>query len=244
MGQPKFRRTGHEGNSVSLRTCVHESPRSAAAFLLAALILAPVARAQSTAQGDSYLGAIRLNPGSDSAPGAIAEPAGASFSVDTTSYGRQADIFSPPDAGGVPEPNKCAAVRYGRTVWAWFHTERWVRTDLHVTASFPAVFALMPFRSPAHPALDPAAGVLHQLARHRHRVRAAAARGGPGLVRDPGRRAERRRRPGHGGAAPAAAFADRRKRQDHGEVRRGPESPSTCASRRRRARGSRSAACG
>jgi hypothetical protein len=134
-------------------------PPTAAALLLAVLILAPVARAQSTAQGDSYLGAIRLNPGSDSAPGAIVEPAGAGFSVDTTSYGRQADIFSPPDAGGVPEPNKCADVRYGRTVWAWFHTDRWVRTDLHVTSSFPAVFALMPFRSPAHPALDPAAGV-------------------------------------------------------------------------------------
>ena len=59
----------------------------------------------------------------------------------------------------MPEPNKCADVRYGRTVWAWFHTDRWVRTDLHVTASFPALFALMPFRSPAHPALDPAAGV-------------------------------------------------------------------------------------
>jgi hypothetical protein len=134
-------------------------PPTAAALLLAGLILAPGAHAQSAAQGDSYLGAIRLNPGTDSAPGDIVEPAGAGFTADTTNYGRQADVFSPPNAGGVPEPNKCAAVRYGRTVWAWFHTDRWVRTDLHVTASFPALFALMPFRSPAHPALDPAAGV-------------------------------------------------------------------------------------
>jgi hypothetical protein len=131
----------------------------AAALLLAGLILAPASRAQSTAQGDSYLGAIRMNPGTDSAPGDIAEPAGAGFSVDTTAYGRQADVFAPPSAGGVPEPNRCADVRYGRTAWAWFHTARWVRTDVHVTAGFPAVFALMPFRSPAHPALDPAAGV-------------------------------------------------------------------------------------
>jgi hypothetical protein len=114
---------------------------------------APPASAQGAGPGDSYLNAIRLNPGTGSKPDPIAEPAGATFSADTTSYGTEGMT------GGTPEPNRCRPVTYGRTAWAWLYTPRWVQTDLKVTASFNALFALMPFRSPDNPTLDAGAGI-------------------------------------------------------------------------------------
>ena len=115
------------------------------------------AAAQSDAAGDSYLGAIRLNPGDADKPDPI-PAAGASFAVDTTSYGLQADIWNPPRSGGIQEPNRCGATRYGKTAWAWLHTKKWVRADARASGAFDSVMAVMPFTSPARPKLSPGSG--------------------------------------------------------------------------------------
>jgi hypothetical protein len=113
--------------------------------------------AQSDAPGDSYLKAIRLNPGAADKPDPI-PAAGASFSVDTTSYGTQADIFNPPSSGGITEPNRCPPTRYGKTAWAWLYTPRWVQADVAATGSFDSVLAVMPFTKPSSPKLSPGSG--------------------------------------------------------------------------------------
>jgi hypothetical protein len=135
------------------------------AATLAALVcaLAPAAQAQSDAPGDSYTGAFRLNPGTGDKPGPIAEPAGASFSADTTNYGTQGDIFSPPGSGGGPEPNICRPARYGKTAWAWLYTPRWVQADVRASAGFDPVIALMPFRAPSKPVLNARGGICSNL---------------------------------------------------------------------------------
>ena len=129
--------------------------------LLACLALAATpapAVAQSDAPGDSYLGAIRLNPGPPDDPQPLPE-AGASFSVDTTSYGLQSgDIYSPPSSGGIQEPNRCSPTRYGKTAWGWLHTPRWARADVRASAAFDPVLAVMPFTSPGKPRLSPSSG--------------------------------------------------------------------------------------
>src|ERR687890_350082 len=108
---------------------------------LLAAIPAPAA-AQSDAPGDSYLNAIRLNPGNPDKPDPL-PAAGASFSVDTTGYGTQADIFNPPSSGGITEPNRCPPTRYGKTAWGWVHTKKWVRADVRASGAFDSVLAVM-----------------------------------------------------------------------------------------------------
>lgn len=114
--------------------------------------------AQSDAPGDSYLSAIRFNPGPPERPAPV-PPAGATFSVDTSSYGVQADIWNPPRSGGIQEPNRCPPTRYGKTVWGWVHTGKWVRADVRAAGAFDAVIAVMPFTSPRSPKLSPGSGV-------------------------------------------------------------------------------------
>jgi hypothetical protein len=115
------------------------------------------AAAQSDAPGDSYLNAIRLNPGNSDKPDPL-PAAGASFSVDTSAYGTQADIFNPPGNGGIQEPNRCPPTRYGKTAWAWLYTKKWVRADARASGVFDSVLAVMPFTSPSHPKLSPGSG--------------------------------------------------------------------------------------
>ena len=132
--------------------------RTPALLACAALAaLPPAAVAQSDAPGDSYLGAIRLNPGDPDKPDPL-RAEGASFSVDTSSYGTQADIFNPPSSGGIAEPNRCPPTRYGKTAWAWLYTPRWVRADVRASAAFDAVLAVMPFTKPRSPKLSPRSG--------------------------------------------------------------------------------------
>jgi hypothetical protein len=121
-----------------------------------AAIPAP-AVAQSDAPGDSFLSAIRLNPGNPDKPDPL-PAAGASFSVDTTAYGTQADIWNPPGSGGIQEPNRCPPTRYGKTAWAWLYTKKWVRADARASGAFDSVLAVMPFTSPAKPKLSPGSG--------------------------------------------------------------------------------------
>ena len=124
----------------------------------AALAALPVpAVAQSDAPGDSYLNAIRLNPGNPDKPDPL-PAAGASFSADTTNYGTQADILAPPQSGGITEPNRCPPTRYGKTAWAWLHTRKWVRAEVSATSSFDPVLAVMPFTKPSAPKLSPGSG--------------------------------------------------------------------------------------
>jgi hypothetical protein len=132
--------------------------RTPALLACAALVaLPPTASAQSDAPGDSYRGAIRLNPGNADKPDPI--PAeGASFSVDTSAYGTQADIYNPPGSGGVTEPNRCPPTRYGKTAWAWIHTRKWVRADVRASSAFDSVLAVMPFTDPDNPKLSPGSG--------------------------------------------------------------------------------------
>jgi hypothetical protein len=115
------------------------------------------AAAQSDAPGDSYLNAIRLNPGDPDKPDPL-PAAGASFSVDTTSYGTQADVYNPPGRGGIQEPNRCPPTRYGKTAWAWLYTPKWVRADVRASGAFDSVLAVMPFTSPSKPKLSPGSG--------------------------------------------------------------------------------------
>jgi hypothetical protein len=132
--------------------------RTSALLTWAALAALPVpAVAQSDSPGDSYLGAIRLNPGDRDKPDPL-PAAGASFSVDTTSYGTQADIFNPPSSGGVTEPNRCPPTRYGKTAWAWLHTKKWVSADVRANGAFDPVLAVMPFTDPDTPKLSPGSG--------------------------------------------------------------------------------------
>lgn len=121
------------------------------------------AAAQSDAQGDSYLNAFRLNPGTDEKPEPI-PPAGASFTADTAGFGLQADVFNPPRTGGAAEPNSCEdpngrPTPYGRTAWGWLHTKRWVQADIRSSGAFDAVLAVMPFTSPARPRLNVRGGI-------------------------------------------------------------------------------------
>jgi hypothetical protein len=132
--------------------------RTPALLACAALAALPAsAVAQSGATGDSYLGAIRLNQGSPDKPDAL-PAAGASFSVDTTSYGTQADIYSPPENGGITEPNRCPPTRYGKTAWAWIYTPKWVSADVRASGTFDSVLAVMPFTKPSSPKLSPGSG--------------------------------------------------------------------------------------
>ena len=132
--------------------------RTPALLACAALAALPVpAVAQSDAPGDSYLKAIRLNPGDPDKPDPI-PAAGATFSVDTTSYGTQVDIFNPPSSGGITEPNRCPPTRYGKTAWAWLYTPKWVQADVSATGAFDSVLAVMPFTKPSNPKLSPGSG--------------------------------------------------------------------------------------
>jgi hypothetical protein len=132
--------------------------RTPALLACAALAAVPIpGAAQSDAPGDSYLGAIRLNPGNPDKPDPL-PAAGASFSADTTDYGTQADIFAPPRSGGITEPNRCPPTRYGKTAWAWLHTKKWVRAEANATSSFDSVLAVMPFTKPSTPKLSPGSG--------------------------------------------------------------------------------------
>ena len=126
-------------------------------MITAVLAVPAPAAAQSDAPGDSFLGAIRLNPGPPADPAPL--PAtGASFEVDTSSYGLQPDIHNPPRSGGRQEPNRCAPVYYGKTAWGWLHTDKWVRADVRAGATFDPVLAVMPFISPDRPLLSPGSG--------------------------------------------------------------------------------------
>lgn len=132
--------------------------RTRTLLAIAALAAFPTpAAAQSDARGDSFLGAIRLNPGPEDKPDPL-PAAGASFSVDTSSYGTQADIWNPPRSGGIQEPNRCPPTRYGKTVWGWLYTKKWVRADVRAGGAFDSVLAVMPFTSPSKPKLSPGSG--------------------------------------------------------------------------------------
>lgn len=136
--------------------------RTIACFALV-LALPASAAAQSDVPGDSYLGAFRLNGGTDEKPTAI--PAGgASFSADTSGFGLQTDIFNPPGTGGRAEPNSCEdpngrPTPYGRTAWAWVNTRRWTQADVRASGGFDSVLAVMPFTSPSRPRLNVSGGV-------------------------------------------------------------------------------------
>jgi hypothetical protein len=133
--------------------------RTTALLAFTALALLPNgALAQSGAPGDSYLGAFRLNPGPPDKPQPLPS-SGASFAADTTSYGLQPDIYSPPRTGGRAEPNTCGGAAYGRTAWGWLYTERWAQADVRASGSFDQVLAVMPFVSPRNPALSVSGGV-------------------------------------------------------------------------------------
>jgi hypothetical protein len=132
--------------------------RTPALLACAAFAALPTpAVAQSDAPGDSYRNAIRLNPGDPSKPDPL-PAAGATLSVDTTSYGTQGDIYNPPARGGIAEPNRCPPTRYGRTAWAWLYTKKWVRADVRASATFDSVLAVMPFTRPTSPKLSPGSG--------------------------------------------------------------------------------------
>ncbi len=132
------------------------------ACLALALVPAP-AMGQGDAQGDSYLNAFRLNPGTDDKPGQI-PAAGASFTADTAAFGVQSDIFNPPRTGGRAEPNSCEdpngrPTPYGRTAWGWLNTRRWTQADIRASGAFDSVLAVMPFPSPRRPTLNVRGGV-------------------------------------------------------------------------------------
>lgn len=120
-------------------------------------VLPAAAGAQGDAPGDSYLTAIRLNTGTDAKPAPLPS-AGASFSVDTSTYGVQADIYNPPRTGGIQEPNRCPPTSYGKTAWAWLFTKKWARADVRASGAFDSVLAVMPFTSPRRPTLFPSSG--------------------------------------------------------------------------------------
>jgi hypothetical protein len=138
---------------------LHVRIRTTTLLACAALAIAPAAAAaQSDAPGDSYLNAVRLNPGSSSKPAPL-PVAGASFSADTTSFGTQGDLLNPPGSGGTAEPNTCARTPYGRTAWAWLFTRRWAQAEVRANGVFDSVLAVMPFTSPSNPRLSIRGGV-------------------------------------------------------------------------------------
>jgi hypothetical protein len=120
----------------------------------AALALVPsAALAQSAAPGDSYLQPILLNGGSFSSPQPVNPGQVPGFQVDTTAYGTQTDVFSPPSAGGPAEPTQCGTTIYGKTAWSVFHAHRYGRIDVKAAGSFDEVIAIMPFNDPATDAI-------------------------------------------------------------------------------------------
>lgn len=124
----------------------------------ATLALAPsTAFAQSDQTGDSYLRPVLLNEGSFSNPQPLPEGSVPGYQVDTTSYGLQDDVFSPPGSGGPAEPRQCGNSPYGKTVWSVFYAHRYGRMDVKAAGSFDEVIAIIPFESPtenATPIID------------------------------------------------------------------------------------------
>jgi hypothetical protein len=114
-----------------------------------AVALPSSALAQSAANGDSYLQPILLNGGTFSDPQPIPNGSVPGFQVDTTAYGVQTDLFSPPGSGGPAEPTSCGNSTYGKTAWSVFYAHRFGRADVKAAGAFDEVIAIVPFRDPA-----------------------------------------------------------------------------------------------
>jgi hypothetical protein len=114
---------------------------SAAALILAIAVGAPAATA-APPENDNYLAATALNaPGSEMPRDTVTYPA-----TDTSEATLQADLMSPPAAGGPPEPNACGATPLDRTVWYRFFPDVDGRVKLQAVG-FDTTLALVPFTS-------------------------------------------------------------------------------------------------
>jgi hypothetical protein len=116
----------------------------------AALACLPAsALAQTPADPDSYLSPILLNDGDFTHPKPIPDGSVPGYTVDTTMYGVQSDVFNPPGSGGPPEPTSCGTTDYGKTVWSVFYADRWGRAAIKAVGGFDPVIAIIPFNDPA-----------------------------------------------------------------------------------------------
>jgi hypothetical protein len=119
-----------------------------AALAIAALPSAASAQyATAPGEGDHYLSPVVMATSSD--PLQYNRPIG--FTGDTSAYTLQADMFSPPGAGGPPEPNVCGQSQYGNTIWSIVYSNRWGRLDVDAVGPFDSVIGVVPFRSPQDP---------------------------------------------------------------------------------------------
>jgi hypothetical protein len=130
------------------------------ATCLLAVAFPSAALAQSDQPGDSYLRPILLNGGDFDNPQPIGRGDIPGFGpLDTSTYGLQADLFSPPVSGGPQEPAGCGNTPYGNTVWAVFRAHRYGRADVTAAGSYDQVIGIVPFRSPSDPTPLISAGI-------------------------------------------------------------------------------------
>jgi hypothetical protein len=126
----------------------------AAAFPSAASAQEPI----NPPLADHYLQPYFLNDADTALP--YDEPFG--FTLDTTGYTLQDDLFSPngngePGGGGPAEPNQCTVANgnvseYANTAWFVFRAHRWGRMRVETAGAVDTVIGLLPFESPEQPA--------------------------------------------------------------------------------------------
>jgi hypothetical protein len=118
----------------------------AAAVLVLAAAAGPQSAFAAPPDNNQYLAATALNaPGSEMPRDTVSSPV-----TDTSEATLQADLFSPPSAGGPPEPTACGASPLDRTVWYRFFPDVDGRMKLQAVG-FDTTLALVPFTSVRSP---------------------------------------------------------------------------------------------
>lgn len=118
------------------------------ACLLAAMAIQASAAVAEPPENDDYLAAIALNaPGSEMPRDTVT-----TAPTSTADATVQADLLSPPAAGGPPEPSSCgpAATPFGRTVWYRFFPDA-AGTVTIQAIGFDATVGLVTFVRPTEP---------------------------------------------------------------------------------------------
>lgn len=119
----------------------------AIAMMCAVLVmgLLPGAATAAPPTNDNFLSAVPINRGGTQMP---RERIG--FTVDTTEATVQSQLFSPPRAGGPPEPTACTSngrtTSFGKTVWYTFTPDEGGAVEFDA-AGFNTVLALIPLQN-------------------------------------------------------------------------------------------------
>ena len=111
----------------------------------AALLAVPAAAlAQAPPENDNYLQSLQVNaPGSELPRGQTVQALS-----DTTFATEQADLFSPPQSGGPPEPTQCESSPYGKTIWYDIYPDRSVVARITVNGNgFDPVIGIINFNA-------------------------------------------------------------------------------------------------